>query len=124
MTKHYSFIVTTPDHGGAYSMVKPVQLDEALLEAVDFGLLVPGEIVRATIYERLETVYGIKREEIPEKLPVFHQALQELVRSVANVLERVIAKNLYSRLGQNFVNHENWTLVDHVDHAKRSLRGD
>jgi hypothetical protein len=36
----------------------------------------------------------------------------------------VIAKNLYSRLGQNFVNHENWTLVDHVDHAKRSLRGD
>jgi hypothetical protein len=124
MTKHYSFIGTTPDHGGADSMVKPAQLDEALLEAVDFGLLVPGEIVRATIYERLETVYGIKREQIPEKLPVFHQALQELVRSAAKVIERVIAKNLYSRLGQSFVNHENWTLVDYVDHAKRSLRGD
>jgi hypothetical protein len=53
MTKNYSFIVTTPDHGGACSMVKPVQLDEALLEAIDFGLLVPGEIVRATIYERV-----------------------------------------------------------------------
>jgi hypothetical protein len=118
MTKHYSFIVTTPDHGGAYSMVKPVQLDEALLEAVDFGLLVPGEIVRATIYERLETVYGIKREEIPEKLPVFHQALQELVRSVANVLERVIAKNLYTRLELDFTHHDGWTLVDYVNHAK------
>jgi hypothetical protein len=124
MTKHYSFIGTTPDHGGAYSMVKPVQLDEALLEAVDFGLLVPGEIVRATIYERLETVYGIKREEISEKLPAFHQALQELVRSVANVLERVIAKNLYTRLGQRFVNHEDWTLIDYVGDLKRFAGGD
>jgi hypothetical protein len=124
MTKHYSFIVTTPDHGGADSMVKPAQLDEALLEAVDFGLLVPGETVRATIYERLETAHGIKREQIPEKLPAFHQALRELVGSVANVLERVIAKNLYSRLGLSFVKHEDWTLVDYVDHAKRSLRGD
>jgi plasmid maintenance system antidote protein VapI len=99
-------------------MVKFSRLDEALLEAIDFGLAVPGEIVRETIYERLETAYGIKREEIPEKLPVFHQALQELVRSVAKVIERVIAKNLYIRLGQSFVNHENWTLIQYVNHLK------
>jgi hypothetical protein len=115
--------MATPGQGEANSMVKLAQLDEALLEAVDFGLLVPGETVRATIYERLETVYGIKREEIPEKLPAFHQALRELVGSVANVLERVIAKNLYSRLGLSFVKHEDWTLVDYVDHAKKSAGG-
>ena len=105
-------------------MVKLSRLDEALLEAIDFGLAVPGEIVRETIYERLETAYGIKREEIPEKLPAFHQALQELVRSAANVIERVIAKNLYSRLGQRFVNHENWTLIDYVGDLKRFAGGD
>jgi len=105
-------------------MVKLSRLDEALLEAVDFGLAVPGEIVRETIYERLETVYGIRREEVPEKLPVFHKALQELVRSVADVLERVIARDLYTRLGQSFVNHENWTLVEYVNDVKRSVRGD
>jgi hypothetical protein len=116
--------MATPDKGGAYSMVKLSRLDEALLEAIDFGLAVPGEIVRETIYERLETVYGIKREEIPEKLPVFHQALQELVRSVANVMERVIAKNLYSRLGQSFVNHGDWTLIDYVGDLKGSVGGD
>jgi hypothetical protein len=99
-------------------MVKLSRLDEALLEAIDYGLAVPGKIVRETIYERLETTYGIKREEIPEKLPVFHQALQELVRSVANVLERVIAKNLYSRLELNFTHHDGWTLVDYVSYAK------
>jgi len=100
-------------------MAKPVQLDEALLEAIDSGLLVPGEIVRETIYERLETVYGIKREEIPEKLPAFHQALRDLTRSVADVMERLIARNLYSRLGLSFVNHENWSLIDYVNHARK-----
>lgn len=105
-------------------MVKLSRLDDALLEAVDFGLAVPGEIVRETIYERLETAYGIKRVEIPEKLPAFHQALRELVRSVANVMERVIAKNLYTRLGQSFVNHEDWTLIEYVADLKRSVGGD
>jgi hypothetical protein len=56
-------------------MAKPVQLDEALLEAVDFGLLVPGEIVREAIYERLETVYGIKREELASTKIGSHQKI-------------------------------------------------
>jgi len=103
-------------------MVKLSRLDEALLEAIDFGLAVPGEIVRETIYERLETAYGIKREEIPEKLPAFHQALQGLVRSVANVMERVIVKSLYTRLGLSFVNREDWSLIDYVNHAKEMMR--
>jgi hypothetical protein len=98
------------------------QLDEALLEAIDSGLLVPGEIVRETIYERLETVYGIKREEIPQKLPAFHQALLELTRSVASVMERLIARNLYSRLGLSFANHEDWSIIDYVNHVKELMR--
>jgi hypothetical protein len=114
--------MVTPGQGEANSMAKPAQLDEALLEAVDFGLGVPGRIVRETIYERLETTYGIKREEIPEKLPVFHQALQHLAHSVANVLERVIAKNLYSRIELDFTQHDDWTLVDYVNHAKEMKR--
>ncbi len=103
-------------------MAKPVRLDEALLEAVDFGLAVPGEIVRETIYERLETTYGIKREEIPEKLPAFHKALGELVRSVADVIERMIAKDFYNRLGLDFTQHESWTMVDYVNQAKEMKR--
>jgi hypothetical protein len=102
---------------------KPVQLDEALLEAIDYGLLVPGEIVRETIYERLETVYAVKREEIPQKLSVFDQALRELTRSVANVMERLIAKNFYSRLGLSFVSHEDWSLIDYVNYAKEMMKG-
>jgi hypothetical protein len=103
-------------------MAKPLRLDEALLEAIDSGLLVPGEIVRETIFERLETVYGIKREEIPQKLPAFHEALLELTRSVANVMERVIARYLYSSLDLSFVNREDWSIIDYVNHAKEMMR--
>jgi len=85
-------------------------------------LLVPGEIVRETIYELLYTTYGIKREEIPQKLPVFHQAMLEMTRSVASVMERLIAKNLYNRLGLGFAIREDWSLVDYVNHAKEIVR--
>ena len=34
-------------------MGQPANLEKILLEAVDEGLLVPGEIVRTAIYERL-----------------------------------------------------------------------
>ena len=60
-------------------MEQPANLEKILLEAVDEGLLVPGEIVRAAIYERLERSYQIKRGEIPEKLETFHLALQDLL---------------------------------------------
>ena len=103
-------------------MVQRAELREALLEAVDHGLLVPGEIVRAAIYARIENSYELKREEIPEKLEAFHRALEDLLGKGATVMEKLIAKNLYSRLGLNFTEHANWIIVDYVNHAKRVER--
>ena len=39
---------------------------KALLDAVDYGLLAAGQIVRAAIYQRIEERYHVKREEIPD----------------------------------------------------------
>ena len=99
-------------------MRQPSDLGEVLLEAVEEGLLVPGEIVRAAIYERLERSYQIKRGEIPEKLETFHLALEDLLGKGAKVMEKLIAKNLYRRLELSFTQHDGWTLVDYVNHAK------
>jgi hypothetical protein len=104
-------------------MAQRAELGEALLEAVDHGLLVPGEIVRAAIYARIENSYELKREETPEKLETFHQALQDLIGGGAKVMEKLIARNLYSRLGLNFIEHANWSIVDYVNHARRVGRG-
>jgi len=99
-------------------MGQPANLEKILLEAVDEGLLVPGEIVRAAIYERLERSYQVKRGEIPETLESFHLALEALLGEGAKVMEKLIAKSLYRRLELNFTQHDGWTLVDYVNHAK------
>jgi hypothetical protein len=97
-----------------------VAFREVLLQAIDDGLLVPDEIVRAAIYDRVERSYQIRREEIPEKLELFHKALRDLLAAGGEVLERLIAKNLYLRLDLNFNQHENWILLDSVDEAKKA----
>jgi len=101
-----------------------LELRVTLLESVDESLLVPGEIVRAAIYERLERSYQLKREEIPEKLLTFHEALQDLLGASSRVMEKMITKNLYSRLSLDFAQHDGWTLVDYVNHAKETKRDD
>jgi hypothetical protein len=96
-------------------VAESAEVHKVLLQALDDGLSVPGEIVRTAIYDRIEKSYGLKREEIPEKLEAFHRALEDLLGKSAKVIEKLIARNLYKRLGLNFANHENWTLVDHAN---------
>lgn len=105
-------------------MAESAEVRKALLQAVDAGLSVPGEIVRAAIYERIERSYQLKREEIPEKLETFHRGLQELLGAAAKVMEKLIAKNLYRRLGLSFMEHANWSIVDYVSHAKKARVSD
>lgn len=101
-------------------MVDSAAFRDILLQSIDDALLVPGEIVRAAIYDRVERSYQLRREEIPEKLELFHKALRDLLAAGGEVLERLIAKNLYRRLDLNFNQHENWTLLDYVDEAKKA----
>jgi len=99
-------------------MAEPAEVGEVVLQAVDDGLLIPGEIVRTAIYQRLERTYQLRREEIPEKLEIFHQALQDLLGGGAKVMEKLIAKNLYRRLELTFIEYANWSIVDYVNQAK------
>ncbi len=90
--------------------------------AVDEALLVPGEIVKTAIYERIERSHQLGREEIPDHLEIFHKALQELMGDGAKVMEKLIAKSLYRRLKLNFTQHDGWTLIDYVNRTKETKR--
>ena len=103
-------------------MSDPAGFREALLEAVDYGLMVLGEIVRQVIYERIEKDHGIKRAEIPERLEAFDKALESVLGVSAKTVERLLARNLYQRLGSNFTPHPEWTLIEYVDHAKAASK--
>jgi hypothetical protein len=74
------------------------------------------------IYEWIESSYQVRREDIPDKLLTFHRALQGLLGSGAKMIERLIARDLYSRLGLDFIEHHDWTLIDFMHHAKKAKR--
>jgi len=99
-------------------MTRPLELEESLLQVVDDGLLALGTIARAAIYERIQASYQVRREEIPEKLLIFRKALQDLLGLGAKTIEKLIAKNLYNRLGLEFTEHDSWTLIDYASHVK------
>jgi hypothetical protein len=103
-------------------MVESPEFRQILLEAVDYGLTVLGEIVRQAIYGRIEKDHGLKRTEIPERLEAFHKALVSMLGVSAKTVERLIARNLYQRLGLNFTPHPEWTLIEYVDHAKTTSK--
>jgi hypothetical protein len=92
---------------------------KALIDAVDYGLLAAGQIVRATIYQCVEERYHIKREEIPDKLDAFYLALQEILGRGAESIKRLIMKSLYIRVGLEFRENKNWTLADYVQNASK-----
>ena len=107
----------------AYGLAPSRDVADSLVLAVDEALLVPGEIVRTAIYERIERSYQVKRDEIPEKLETFHRALQDLLGVGGKVMEKLIVRGLYRRLGLSFEKHDGWTLVDYVNHAKAFAGG-
>jgi len=97
--------------------------ERILLESLDKSLAILGESGRQTIYDHLERNYRIKRDEIPEKPQALHEALERLLGAGAKVLEKLFAKGLSEKLGLDFVEHENWTLVEYVHEAKKARAG-
>jgi len=95
------------------------QFERAFLEAVDKGLIVLSESVRHTIFFYLEKNYGLKREEISEKLEEFSSRLEGLFGSAALVVEKLIIKDLHQRLGLKYKDM-NWSFTEHVRAAQET----
>jgi hypothetical protein len=104
--------------GGFFSQV--------LLGSVDDGLLVLGERARYALYYHIEKSYLVKREQIPDRIAEFHEALEKIFHDGCRVVEKLIARSLYQKLALSFEEHKEWTLVDYVnaakDHASNSER--
>ena len=91
-----------------------------ILEAVDDGLLVLGESARHALYYQIEKRFGINREEIPNRIDDFHKALENLFGPPCKILEKIIVKELYTKLGLQFKERKSWTLADYFEEIKKS----
>jgi hypothetical protein len=73
--------------------------EKLLLDAVDEGLSSLGDSSKQSLYFHLEKTFKIKRQDIPHKIREFADALGEIFGVGAKVLEIMIMKRLYEKVG-------------------------
>jgi len=98
--------------------MKKLDFDKTLLEAVDHALLAFGESPRKAIYYHLNKRFKLQREDIPEDTDEFSNALDTIFGPGAEVIEKLIVKNLYSRLNLNFDKKTCLEFVDYISLAR------
>ncbi|MFQ6074060.1 MAG: hypothetical protein ACE5KC_02460 [Candidatus Bathyarchaeia archaeon] len=97
--------------------------DKLFMEAVDESLTVLPKSGREMLFFHLERGFSIERNNIPKKPEIFIAALEQIFGAGALVLQKLIVKNLYSKLGLEYREREGYTIVDYlkcatVDHPK------
>lgn len=65
--------------------------------------------------------YGLELEEIPDKLHILSEALREALSVGSTIVENMIIKKLYTKLGIEFRWREGYKLLDYIDHAKNQI---
>lgn len=75
---------------------------DILLEAVDEALSSLGNSAKQTTYIYLEKNFNIKKQDIPNKIDRFANAIEKIFGNGAKILEIQIMKNLHKKIGHNF----------------------
>ena len=66
-------------------------------QAIDDTLSALGESPKQAIYRHLKIVYGINKEDIPDKIEAFASAIEQTFGSVAKLIEIKIIERLHSQ---------------------------
>jgi hypothetical protein len=97
-------------------------LDNLLLKVVDKTMKqVFTETGTKVIYDFLENNFHLKRKEIAEKTKPFSTGMKKLLGSGEPVIEKMILKNLYRRLGLKFEEKKDYEFSDYVKDLRKSL---
>jgi hypothetical protein len=100
---------------------KTGSLDDLLLGVVDETLReVFREAGTKAIYAFLGNNSHLKLEEIGEKPEAFSAGLERLMVSAAPLIENLILKNLYSKLGLKFEEKEGYEFSDYIKELRKS----
>ena len=105
------------------------KFNEFLLEAIDEALSSLGQSSKTAIYYQLETMFNIKKQEIPNRIDDFARALKKLFGLGATHLEILFMKSLYAKVkdDQEWVSCE-WvvpkvTFTQYVRLMRQSFEG-
>ncbi|HET7405467.1 MAG TPA: hypothetical protein VFJ63_05060 [Candidatus Bathyarchaeia archaeon] len=92
---------------------------QILLESIDEGLSVLGGEPQQAVYQFLQTICSLPREEIPQRIPEFAAGLRRAIGSASRVMERMILRKLFEKTGSTFKEIADSEFTDYVEDAKR-----
>ncbi len=95
-----------------------MDFDKTFLEAVDHALLSFGESPRKAIYYHLNKNFKLQKEDIPEEADKFCSALNAFFGPGAEVIEKLIVKDLYQKLNLNFEEKASFEIADYLSLAR------
>jgi predicted CopG family antitoxin len=98
---------------------KTQSFSEVLLECVDEGLSVLGNEPRQAVYQYLSTIQSLDRDQIPDRIDEFAAGLKKALGSASRVIERLILKKLFQRIGSTFRETADLEFIDYVQDARR-----
>ena len=98
---------------------KITAFNQLLLEAIDDSLLVLGEEPRTSLYQYLETVHSLQREDIPDRVEEFSTGPKKALGGASSVIQRVILRKLFQKLGSTFRESPHLEFADYIRDARR-----
>ena len=99
-------------------MMGEKEFEKLFIEAVDEGLETLGESGKHMIFFHLDKSCSVKRNEIPKKPEAFAKGLEKIFGAGAWVLEKLIVRSLYSKLGLRYEDFESRPFADYVNCAR------
>lgn len=78
-----------------------------------------GNEPKLALYQYLSSIHSLDREQIPEKVDQFSAGMRKALGSASKVIERLILKKLYQRIGSTFREVSDLDFTDYVTEAKR-----
>ncbi len=93
--------------------------NQLMLQVVDDSLSVMGEEPKKAMYQYLLTIHSLAKEDIPAKTDEFVLGMKKALGTASTVIERLILKKLYQRIGGTFRESQGLEFSDYVEDAKR-----
>ena len=99
------------------------KFEKLLIEAVDEYLSCLGDSHKNAIYLHMHQQYGIRREEIPNQIKKFAEAIEESFGQGATLIEIGIIKTIYEKSGifNYLVEQKELTFVDYLEKLRLQI---
>lgn len=79
-----------------------VKFATILLDSIDEALSALGQNVKLSIYFHLETKFSVPKQDIPDRIEDFSNALEQIFGQASRQLEILIMKHLHQKINLNY----------------------